>query len=101
MGAHGSLFRNASPTPDLPHANDPLWTTLILCRRQKVALLPFFLSDNPRVDNRASTPFELVHSDVKGLCSVMFRVFIQLYLPLGLSISFLLLTISLVSLGFI
>ena len=48
---------------------------------------------SPKVDKRASTLFELVHSDV--------RVLVQFCLPLGLSISLLLLTISLMSLSFI
>ena len=46
-----------------------------------------------RVNKRAFAPFELVHLDV--------WVPLELCLPLGLSISLLLLTISLVSLGFI
>ena len=48
---------------------------------------------SPRVNKRASALFELVHSDV--------WVLVQLCLPLGLSISLLLLTISLESLSFI
>ena len=48
---------------------------------------------SPRVNKRASTPFELVHYDVWGL--------VQFCLRLGLNISLPLWMISLVSLGFI
>ena len=48
---------------------------------------------SPRVNKRASALFELAHSDV--------WVLVQFCLPLGLSISLLLLMISLMSLGFI
>ena len=48
---------------------------------------------SPRVNKRASAPFELVHSDIWGPCLVMSSI--------GLSISLLLSMISLTSLGFI
>ena len=48
---------------------------------------------SPRLNKQTSAPFELVHYDV--------GVLVQLDLPLGLSILLLLLTIYLVSLGFI
>ena len=47
VGACGSLFRHEPPTPNSPHANEPLWTTPIPCRRRKIALLPLFLSGGP------------------------------------------------------